>query len=842
MKSSYLRVFALIFLLGFYGSMTGQKRVTVSGKISGYAGEALTGATIIDAQNKNKGTYSNANGYYSFSLTPGEVRLLFSYVGYKAKEFILMLKSDTTVNVSLTEDNSIEAVTVYAREKYNNAMNSRMSVIELPVTQIKTTPALFGETDVLKYIQLLPGIQSGGDGNVGLYIRGGNYDQNMITLDGATIYNPEHMKGFVSVFNADILDRVTVYRGCFPAMYGSRLSGVVDIGIKEGDLKTYHGSATIGLLSAKFNLEGPVDSSKTSFIVSGRRSFYNLITSAFLNAVYDNTDALTQFTNMYYYDINAKLSCNFSDSDKLSYNFYLGRDEIDSDGNKTELQNTEDDKVYSISSKYDNKNIWGNIVSGLKWSHLFSDKLSSGTMLNYSRYRYNFTVASDQSYSETYVDETGVDSSNTTISSVGYLSEIDDISLNYDIIYAPSDRHTIMAGISNSLQLFNPTVSAYRYSETVVNGIKTEDVTDNPQGNSLFMNNLALYAEDDIDVSRFLRVNAGLRFNLYFITGRSYAFPEPRLSMRILLSEGLSIKGSYSFLSQGIHLLSSSNLIMPSDIWVPVTGPIEPMTSALYSTGIFFDLKKKVHFSVEGYYKTMNNVLEYKEGVSYINNSDGWENMVSVGYGWAYGLEFLVQKNTGRITGSIAYTWSKSLKKFDSADNIVYNGKTFYARNDCRNNFSANLTWKISMKFDISGTFIYKTGSRGTLAETILIARNFIIYTNETPKGGIYSNSMPSGTSVTNPSGAATFNTYYKLSSYSVKNGYRLPDYHRLDIGMNYHLYHKKGLSTINFSICNLYNHFNVYSVYPASEGCNYVLKGLSLFPFMPSFSYTYSF
>jgi len=293
-----------------------------------------------------------------------------------------MLKSDTTVNVSLTEDNSIEAVTVYAREKYNNAMNSRMSVIELPVTQIKTTPALFGETDVLKYIQLLPGIQSGGDGNVGLYIRGGNYDQNMITLDGATIYNPEHMKGFVSVFNADILDRVTVYRGCFPAMYGSRLSGVVDIGIKEGDLKTYHGSATIGLLSAKFNLEGPVDSSKTSFIVSGRRSFYNLITSAFLNAVYDNTDALTQFTNMYYYDINAKLSCNFSDSDKLSYNFYLGRDEIDSDGNKTELQNTEDDKVYSISSKYDNKNIWGNIVSGLKWSHLFSDKLSSGTMLN----------------------------------------------------------------------------------------------------------------------------------------------------------------------------------------------------------------------------------------------------------------------------------------------------------------------------------------------------------------------------------------------------------------------------------------------------------------------------
>ena len=839
MKSSCFKVFAVLLLFGFCGSVTAQKRVRVNGKISGHEGEALPGATVIDAGNKNKGTYSNANGYYSFSLAPGEVKLLFSYVGYNAKEVILMLNSDTTVNVSLTGDNSIEAVTVYAREKYNNAMSSRLSVLELPVTQVKTTPALFGETDVLKYIQLMPGIQSGGDGNVGLYIRGGNYDQNMITLDGATIYNPEHMKGFVSVFNADILDKVTVYKGSFPAMYGSRLSGVVDIGIKNGDHKSYHGSGTIGLLSAKFYLEGPLNSSKTSFIVSGRRSYYNLITRAFLNAVYDNTDPLTQFTNMYYYDINAKLSRDFSDNDKLSYNFYLGHDMIDSDGKKAEYQDSEDNKNYTVSSKSDSKNNWGNIVSGLKWRHLFSDKLSSGTMLNYSRFRYYFTVASDQEYSETYVDEIGIDSSNTTISSVGYLSEIDDISLNHDIIYTPSDRHTIMAGISNSLQLFNPTVSAYRYWETVVNGVKTEDVTDNSQGNSLLMNNLALYAEDDIDVFRFLRINAGLRFNLYSVTGRSYAFPEPRVSMRILLSEGISIKGSYSFLSQGIHLLSSSNLIMPSDIWVPVTGSIEPMTSGLYSTGIFFDLKKKVHFSVEGYYKTMNNVLEYKEGVSYINNSDGWENMVSVGYGWAYGLEFLVQKNTGRITGSIAYTCSKSLRKFDREDNIVYNGKTFYARNDCRNNLSVNFTWKISRKFDISGTFIYKTGSRGTLAETILIARNFLVSSNESPDS-YWSSHIPSP--VSDPSGAATFNTYYKLSSYSVKNGYKLPDYHRLDIGMNYHLYRKKGQSTINFSIYNLYNHLNIYSVYPASEGCNNALKGLCLFPFLPSLSYTYSF
>lgn len=820
--------------------MSAQKHVTVSGKISGYEGEALSVATVIDTRNMNKGTYSNANGHYLISLAPGEVGLLFSYVGYAEKEVTLLLQSDTTINVSLTVNNNIEAVTVFAPEKYNNAMSSRMSVIEMPVTQIKTTPALFGETDVLKSIQLMPGIQSGGDGSAGLYIRGGNYDQNMITLDGATIYNPEHMKGFVSVFNADILDRVTVYKGSFPAMYNSRLSGVVDIGIRDGDFKSYHGSATMGLLSAKIYIEGPVDSNKTSFIVSGRRSYYNLITRGFLNAIYDNTDALTQFANLYYYDINAKLSHSFSDSDKLYYNFYLGHDVTDNEGKKSELQNTEGDKVYTVRSKYDNKNNWGNIVSGLEWKHRVGENLSSSTMLNYSRYRYNFSVDSKQEYSEAYVDVTEADSSNITVSSIRYISEINDISFSSGIIYSPSDRHMIMFGAANSLQLFKPAVSANRYSETIVNGVKTEDLTDNPQGNTLLMNNLALYAEDDFCLFKFLRVNAGLRFNLYSVTGRSYAFTEPRMSIRVLLSEGLSIKGSYSLLSQGIHLLSGSNLVMPSDIWVPVTGSIKPMTSSLYSTGIFFDLNKEVHFSVESYYKTMNNTLEYKEGVSYINNSDGWENMVSEGYGWSYGLELLAQKRTGRLTGSIAYTWSKSLRKFDREDNVIYNGKTFYARNDSRNNFSTNLTWKMNRRFDISGTFIYKTGNRGTLSETILIARSFLVSTHESPEGGLYSSHIPPATK--DPSGSALLGTFSKLSSYAEKNGYKLPDYHRLDIGMNYHLYHKEGQSTINFSIHNLYNHFNIYSVYPSYEGSRVVLKGLCLFPFLPSFSYSYSF
>jgi hypothetical protein len=213
--------------------------------------------------------------------------------------------------------------------------------------------------------------------------------------------------------------------------------------------------------------------------------------------------------------------------------------------------------------------------------------------------------------------------------------------------------------------------------------------------------------------------------------------------------------------------------------------------------------------------------------------------MVSVGYGWSYGMELLAQKNTGHLTGTIAYTWSKSLRKFDREDNIIYNGKTFYARHDCRNNISANVTWKINRKFDISGTFEYKTGSRGTLSETILIARTFLVSSNESPDS-YWSSSIPPP--VTDPSGTAVLRSFSRLSSYTEKNGYKLPDYHRLDIGMNYHLYHKKGQSTINFSICNLYNHFNIYSAYPAYEGNRIVLKGMCLFPFLPSFSYTYCF
>ena len=840
MNSAALKIIAILFYLSLSYSMAAQKHVTVSGHITDKnTGEELAGTTII-TQDVNKGTYSNANGYYSISARPGEMRLIFRYVGYASKAIFFKLQRDTLINVSLIQDNTLREVAIYAQRRGNNAKSSRMSVMELPIMQVKTAPALFGEVDVLKFIQLMPGVQSGGDGNVGLYVRGGNYDQNMITLDGTTLYNPEHLKGFVSVFNADILDRIIVYKGCFPAMYGSRLSSVIDIGVKDGDFNSYHGSATLGLLSAKFYLEGPIIKGKTSFLVSGRRSYYNLLTKYFLSTIYDNPDALTQFTDMFYYDINAKLCHKFSDNDKLSFSFYLGRDVADSEGKKTEAQVSNDESNYIMNSKYDTKNNWGNIASSLNWRHVFNDKLSVNTMLNYSRYRYNYTVTSNLESSETSLATSEVKYSSIMASTVRYLSGINDISLSSDIKYIPSKRHTIMAGAKYSYQLFNPTVYTYRHSKTATMGVETETLINNTQGNNSTLNNLALYAEDDIDIFRFFKVNAGLRFNLYSVAGNMYPFAEPRLSMLILLLDNLSIKGAYSYMSQGIHLLSSSNLVMPSDIWVPITGTIKPMTSNQFSAGIFYDLKNNAHFSVEGYYKTMDNVLEYKDGVSYINNSGGWENMVSVGRGWSYGLEFLAQKSIGRTTGSIAYTWSNSMRKFDRENNVIFDGNTFFARNDCRNNLSMNVTHKFNRKFDISATFIYKTGSRGTLSETVLIGRTLFVSTTETPEAGFLSSYTPGP--ILDPSGSVILRTYNKLSSYTEKNGYKLPDYHRFDIGMNYHFYHKTGQSTINLSIYNLYNHFNIYSVYPAYEETRLVLKGLCLFPFMPSLSYTYEF
>ena len=814
-----------------------QKNVLVSGNIiDGSNGERIPYASINSLDYKIV-EHSDETGSFQISLIQGSILLIFNSVGFKSEYIRLNVNNDTTIIVSMDQVNTLNEARIYA-QRINNVQNSRMSFIELPINLLKKAPTLLGEVDIFKYIQLMPGVQSSGDGKAGFYVRGGNNDQNMIIFDGATLYNPEHMKGFVSIFDSEIVDRVLVYRGGFPAKYGSRLSSVVDISIRDGDYKKYHGSASIGLLSGKLNFEGPVISNRTSFILAARRSHYNFIANNFLRAVYDVPEALNQFSNLSFYDLNAKMSHMISDSNKLSLSFYQGVDNSDYDGKVNQSEETNNQRTIKYKSKYDSKNKWGNSMIGFNWHHKISGGKTLNTKFFYTTYKYLYNVESFSEHTVSIPNSLEIINSNTNRSVVSYDSKIKEISVGPEIIIK-SGKHSYNAGILLSFQQFDPFINTYRYTSITTSGINAETLSENRNGFKSAIYTSALYAEKDTDFNS-LSINTGARINLYSLNGKNKLFIEPRVGLRFLILTNFSLKASYTKMSQPIHLLSSSNLVLPSDIWVPATKSIQPMTSNLFSVGLFYDLLNSVNFSLEAYYKDFNNALEYKDGASFINNPDSWEDMVYSGKGLSYGLELLAQKNIGKLTGSLSYTWSKSLRLFDRDNNIVNEGKSFYAKNDCRNNFAFNISHVISKRVDISATFAYKTGSRGTLSETILLGRTIFVSNTLTPESGYLSGNHPSP--IINPSGSVTLTSYEKIKSYTVKNGYKLPDYHRLDIGINYHIYHQIGTSTLSLSIYNLYNHFNIHSVYPDYENNKNVLKGICLFPFMPSLSYSYKF
>ncbi len=844
MESALVKTTVLLIFLGISVNIYTQNKIEISGYVyDGSSGGKLAGASVSVINNK-KGTFTDSAGYFTIISPPGKLHIQFRFIGYKSKELIINAVKDTFFTVPLIQENRLNEITILGKRKEISARSNGMSIIDIPVNQIKKAPALLGETDILKFIQLMPGVQSTGDGNVGLYIRGGNYDQNIISLDGAVLYNPEHLKGFVSAMNVEMIDRITLYKGAFPSIYGSRLSGIVDMEVKEGNYKTYHGSLSLGMLSAKLFFEGPVIKNKTSFAISARRSLYNLIAEQYLKKLYDKPDELTQYSNLSFYDLHAKINHRISLNDNISLNLYKGNDVAGSDGKTTSSQWELYSKYYTASSEYDTENHWGNNVAGLNWKHKFNKKKISNTFLNYTSFKYLLKLSSDlykkvEKDNENNINKRDTISINITNSTNSYISEIREITTGSDFNFNISDSNILYSGIKFSSQYFNPTVHAYRhtYSLTTEPEIERDSIQNNILGSSSFMNTISIYAEDESDILKCLKVNIGARFNLYSIGSKRFPFIEPRLGIRLLLSENLSAKCAYTYMSQAIHLLSSSNLIMPSDIWVPVSGNISPMSSRQYTLGFFYDLKKKYSISVEGYYKTMNNLLEYRDGVSYITSSAGWESMVASGRGTAFGAELFIQKVTGNTTGSIAFTHSYAFRKFDRRDNIVNFGNRFFAKNDCRNNLSVNFSHTVSKHFDLSAVLIYKTGMRGTLSETILLGRTILEYNSMTY---LLSNDFTGYYYYPYNNGINYSSTI--LTSYNEKNGYKLPDYHRLDLGFNFHIYHRVGKSNISLNLYNLYNHLNISSVYPVYENNHPELKGVCLFPFMPSINYSYEF
>ena len=785
--------------------------------ISGYVidaqtGERLIGASLVDTHS-GIGTVTNVNGFYSLTIPSDSVQLTASYVGYEPivqKSF--RLQKDTLIEIALVSTNVLDELVVEGRQSVSGVQSVQMSAVEVPIAQIKGIPAIGGEVDVIKAIQLLPGVQSGSEGAAGLYVRGGGPDQNLILLDGVPLYSVNHMMGFFSVFNADAIKNVTLYEGNFPARYGGRLSSIVDVRQKDGDAYKHHGNLTIGLISTKFSVEGPlywtkdewkryrnneVVKAKTTFNISARRTLYDLFIAPIMAAVSATQGDGVTTGGYYFYDVNAKLSHTFSENDKLSASFYMGDDVMYARMRYQYDLNSENEKTY-MKMRYN----WGNLFAAVNYEHRFNGRLYNTTQFSFTRYKYKLGLTSVEELEyqgKKFGYEMGVN----------YDSYIMDAMAQTNFEWRPNPQHEVHFGGSYTYHMFRPQVGRVAYL--------TNDTTEMQMdtafsiGGTHHTHEAILYIEDTYTPCSWFKMNVGLHAGLYHTNGRTYPSIEPRLGLRFLPHKDVAIKMSYAYMSQYVHLLSNSSLSLPTDLWVPVTKDIPPMRSMQVATGITYNVCNQVELSVEGYYKKMHNLLEYKDGASYMNGQN-WQQQVCVGDGWSYGVQFLAQRKVGPVTGWVGYTWSRTMRQFNRPGQEINFGKPFHAKYDREHDLSVTLQYRVTKKWELAATFVYGTGTRGTIG---LQKYNDWIYRQ---------NKIPTI-------------VYYV----SERNNYKMPDYHRLDIGSTWYLNDKKHSDwehILNLSVYNAYCNFNPFLVYPRGNS----LYKLSLFPIIPSLSYTFKF
>ena len=796
-----------------------QKKFTLSGFITdANNGETLIGATVY-SKSLGQGVISNNYGFYSLTLPEGEYEISFSFIGYETQQKIISLKKDVNYDIEFKLSSIVTSeVTIQAKSIVEQ---TETSVIEVPIQQIKSIPALLGEVDVLKAIQLLPGVQSS-EGTSGFYVRGGGPDQNLILLDGVPVYNSSHIGGLFSVFNADAIKTVRLTKGGFPARFGGRLSSVLEIDMKEGNMKEFHADVTLGLISSKIMLEGPVIKDKTSFIIAARRTYADLIVKPFLD---EDTDL-----SLYFYDLNAKINHKISNKDRIYLSAYMGNDVFTVDF-------TEDDTYIDDSDPFGSSTVnesnslrfglgYGNITSTLRWNHLFNDKLFSNTTLTYSRYSFNtdFGLSNNVNFSNSDIESTEI--------SFGYIAGIEDLGGRIDFDYSPNPFHNIKFGTSYTHHHFFPGETNLMFSidEPGDSSDVLIDTNLNFSGNAN-VNELFFYIEDNVKITNRLKANVGLHVGLYSVINsidpiglNTYNYDknlltqlinidnyslQPRLSARYLLSESWSLKMSYAKMQQNIHLLSNSSVGFPSDIWVPAIDSVPSQTSHQIAGAITTQSANGLYeLSLEGYYKTMSDLITYKEGYSNLQSTEAWQNAVETGgMGKSYGLELFLQKKRGKTTGWIGYTLSWTYRKFE---NINFN-KWYPYKYDRRNDLSFVISHKFNEKWDVGATWVYGTGNAITFPQAIYFGMP-----NNWGGGNAYLES---------------------IEYYGERNATRLPNYHRLDFAINKHRKAKNWKSTISLGAYNLYNRKNPFFAYLAEENNERVAKQVSLFPIIPSIS-----
>lgn len=668
--------------------------------ISGYVGdkrsqEKLIGAVVYDVRTKSAAT-TNAYGFFSLTLPADSVKLLVSYIGFAAQSRSFYLGANVSLNIDLVPNNELKTIEVVADQSERIEERSQMSTINIPVEQIKKVPALLGEVDVLKVLQLLPGVKSGGEGTSGLYVRGGGPDQNLILLDGAPVYNASHLFGFFSTFNADAIKNVELIKGGFPARYGGRLSSVIDINMKEGNMRKYNVEGSIGIVSAKLLIEGPIWKDRTSFIVTARRTYFDKIIRPIIRAsTRGEGDG-----GYYFYDLNAKVNHKISDRDRVFLSLYNGLDNFyfKSGG------------VYTSGTSFSGYLKWGNLLGSARWNHIFNSRLFCNTSVTYTRYRFG-------------IGQQIEDLKNDTKQSLDYFSGINDWSgkLNFDFV--PNPNHYVRFGMNYTYHTFKTGAEQFKTS-----GFERDSSarSGNPD---IFANELNLYVEDDWKITRNLKANFGLHGAGFWVQGNFYRSLQPRVSARYLLPYNWCVKASYANMTQFIHLLANSSIGLPTDLWVPATRRIKPQQSWQGAMGIAKSLNNNSYeFSVEGYYKEMRNIIDYLDGANFIGGANDWENKVAQGKGWSYGVEVLLQKKKGRYSGWIGYTLSWTNRQF-SAINF---GKVYPYKYDRRHDISIVNVYKISNKVDIALTWVYGTGNAISLPLQSYVAANIPgLYAND---------------------------------------------------------------------------------------------------------------
>ena len=761
--------------------------------LSGYFKDASTGESMIGATLSVKGMTkvinSNQYGFYSITLAEGSYTLVGSFVGYQSRQFTLDLLADTVLDVSLLPGTALsEEVIVTAKKRDNNVRNAQMGKVTLPIEQIKSIPAFLGEVDLLKVVQLLPGIRNAGEGSAGIYVRGGGPDQNLIMLDDAVVYNTGHLFGFFSIFNSDAIKNVSLIKGGMPAQYGGRLSSVLDISMKEGNNQNYQMEGGIGLIASRFSLQGPIKKDKASYILSARRTYVDAVAKPFISKS-------SQFygSGYYFYDLNAKINYNLGKKDHVYLSGYFGRDVFDFVNGRQSLD----------------VNIpWGNATGTLRWNHIFNNKLFGNTTAVYNDYNFSFEAAQNNF-------------------SVKLASGIRDVSIKQDFDFYPFSKHKLKFGGLYTYHKFTPSVVSGRQDSVEFNPLNAQ---------VKFAHEGAGYLQDDWEMNDKRNINAGLRYSLFQQVGaftayetdangnrtdstlfgkgqavKTYGGLEPRLTIRYSINDETSFKTSVTRNLQYIHLVSNAGTTLPTDLWVPSTYRVKPQISWLYAAGLFKNFKNNSYeTSLEVYFKDMRNQIEYREGYTPNTIADTEEDFV-FGKGWSYGSELFVNKVKGKLTGWLGYTLSWTWRKFDALNFA----EKYPAKYDRRHDLSLVAMYQLSNRWKVSGTFVYGTGNAATLPQRFYIV------------GGVLT------------------------QEYSRINQYRLPAYHRMDLSAilaGRKNKNRKLKTEWVFSLYNAYSRQNPYFIYfdqtgsPADGSLKVQAKQVSIFPVIPAVTWNFKF